>query len=293
MLGLLRMSVDEAIEALLVVAFSVFPEVSQQPSDRETNSRNLKESIESLLQARKIPLDTKLHDRNRLSTRCKVYVSTSYWLFHLLSFFSVLYATTATNIAHPHIFRTYLARGSSINPTIVEALCATISSPSHFSPVKIGPRLRQRTFVGGPLGTNNPTRELLKEASAVFGKDTHVAQIISIGCGTPHIPSIDDTMNERPVERLSAEMAAECHIIAHEISSRLGSVDAYRRFSVEMGVEYTEIDDWSVLRDIEIHTACYIEEAERTMSLDASLQQLRSQIGTVTLAELSMCPMSI
>jgi hypothetical protein len=42
-----------------------------------------------------------------------------------------------------------------------------MATPSHFLPVNIGPRLRERTFVGGSLGVSNSTRELLKEARTV------------------------------------------------------------------------------------------------------------------------------
>jgi hypothetical protein len=85
MLGHLRMNVNEAIDALLEVALSVFPEGSQQTSDPETNSRNLKMSIERLLQARGLPPDTKMVDRSRPSMRCNVYV----FVLLLISFFKL------------------------------------------------------------------------------------------------------------------------------------------------------------------------------------------------------------
>jgi hypothetical protein len=73
MLGHLRMNVDEAVDALITVATTVFGEDSQDPVDPVTNSKHLKEAIEELLQTREIPVDSKMYERDRPQTRCKVY----------------------------------------------------------------------------------------------------------------------------------------------------------------------------------------------------------------------------
>jgi hypothetical protein len=74
MLGHFRMNINQAIDSLLDVAFAVFPEGSQQASNPETNSNKLKAAIEDILQARQIPLDTKMNEPSRPQTGCKVYV---------------------------------------------------------------------------------------------------------------------------------------------------------------------------------------------------------------------------
>jgi hypothetical protein len=66
------MNVDEAIDALITVATAIFPEDSQDTTDPEANSRNLKEAIENMLQARNIQLNTKMYERSRPQPRCKV-----------------------------------------------------------------------------------------------------------------------------------------------------------------------------------------------------------------------------
>ncbi|KIM20866.1 hypothetical protein M408DRAFT_81414, partial [Serendipita vermifera MAFF 305830] len=174
MLGVLRMNINEAIEALLDIASGVFPETSLEEIDRETNTRNLHEAVEAMLQARSISLDIKMNEDTREQTRCKV----------------ALYVANSADLNHPQVFRTYSSRGSSLNPTILEAICATMALPSYFLPVKIGPLRRQQSFVGGVLGSNNPTRMLLEEASKLYGKDRRVAQIISLGCGLPRVLSL-------------------------------------------------------------------------------------------------------
>jgi hypothetical protein len=78
MLGHLRMNVDEAVDALITVATAVFGEGSQGPADPVTNLKHLKEAIEELLQTREIPVDSKMYERDRPQTRCKVYGYSSY-----------------------------------------------------------------------------------------------------------------------------------------------------------------------------------------------------------------------
>jgi len=74
MLGHLRMNVDEAIDALINVATAVFAEESQDVVDSNSNSKNLKNAIEELLQAREIPVNFKMYEGDRPQARCKVYV---------------------------------------------------------------------------------------------------------------------------------------------------------------------------------------------------------------------------
>jgi hypothetical protein len=215
-------------------------------------------------------------------------MSSSYRMLKCLTFLRVLYAATSARINHSHAFRTYSSRGSSLNPTIIEAICATISVPLYFLPVKIGPERRAQRFVGGPFGANNPTRELLKEASFAFGRDKRVAQIISIGCGTSHTLSLKGAMGEAGEGRLLKEIAVDCHTVAQELSSRLSSVEAYHRFNVESGMEDIGFDNWSLLGDIETHTRSYIEADTITRDLEVSLRYLRGKVGTITLEQLSM-----
>jgi hypothetical protein len=78
MLGLLKMTVDEAIEALITVATAVFAGDSQDVVDQESNSENLKNAIEEVIQIRELPVNTKMYERDRPQTRCKVYVYSHY-----------------------------------------------------------------------------------------------------------------------------------------------------------------------------------------------------------------------
>lgn len=207
--------------------------------------------------------------------------------FRISTSFRALYAATSANLEHPQVFRTYPSRGSSFNPTIVEALCATITIPSHFISTKIGLRLRQQDFIGGPLGSNNPTKELLKEANAIFGKDTRVAQILSLGAGKPRVLSLQASATLEDVGQLMKGMMADCEIVARELARRLYNVDAYHRLNVEAGMEGIPIDNWTVLGSIESQTNAYTDTIAVTNALELSVKNLLERIGTATLEQLS------
>jgi len=72
MLGHLRMDVEEATNALITIADSVFPEGSDGKLDRELNTRRLKEAVGEMLLGKGISLDTKMNDVRRPAARCKV-----------------------------------------------------------------------------------------------------------------------------------------------------------------------------------------------------------------------------
>ena len=158
--------------------------------------------------------------------------------------------------------------------------------PSYFLPAKTG--RSHQSFVGGALGANNPTRELLKEAGTVFGNERRVAQVISIGCGVPPMLSLQAITGETGAGRLLKEIPNECERLAKELATRLYDVDAYLRLSVEKGIGNIEMDQWGMLGDIEMHTACYIETQAIAQVIEVSLKRLRRRPGTVTLGHLSM-----
>jgi hypothetical protein len=165
-----------------------------------------------------------------------------------------------------------------------------MATPSYFSPIKIGPRGRQQTFIGGPRGAYNPTRELLKEASSIFGKERLVAQIVSLGCGRSHIYSVERSTNTEGASRSVQEMAADCEAVANELSTRLCDMDAYLRLNVDRGMENLVMNEWEDLGPIETHTSAYIETAEVSESIETSLKSLQGCTGTVTLGEISPYP---
>ncbi|KIM28992.1 hypothetical protein M408DRAFT_329034 [Serendipita vermifera MAFF 305830] len=270
MLGYLRMNVNQAIDEVLTLTDLLSFNKSNGDIDREINSNSLKESLENMLQARRIALETKMKDTDSLHQKPKV----------------VLYAASTANITHPHAFRTYPARGSNLDPTMVEALCATTAIQSHFLPIKVGPPRLQKSFIGGALGANNPTRLLLEEASSIYGKHRRVAQILSLGCGLPQVLSIHHSDKPDP-DRMLKEMTADCEAVANELSTRLLNIDAYIRLNVNRGMEMVRMEGWNDLGAVETHTASYLTIAFVSESIDTSLRYLQNRAGTITLSQIN------
>jgi hypothetical protein len=202
-------------------------------------------------------------------------------------FFRALYTAAASNPSHPVSLRNYKHRGSSLNSTIVDAICATMATPPYFSPIKFGPRGRQQAFNGGPRGANNPTRELLKEASTAFGKEKLVAQIVSLGSGRSDISSMERNLDTEGINSPFQEMATDCETVAKELSTRFCGMDEYLRLNVERGMDHFLMNQWDDLGPIESHTSAYVETAEISETIEASLRRLRGGTGTVALGEIS------
>jgi hypothetical protein len=68
------MTADQTIDSLLAVASAVFPDESDRKSTPEMNMKNLREAIKDVLEARSIPVETRMNDKTSTQTKCKVCV---------------------------------------------------------------------------------------------------------------------------------------------------------------------------------------------------------------------------
>lgn len=76
MLGHLKMTIDQAIDALLNMASVVFPDGSDGGSNPESNMKILREFLEDMLETHNIQADTKMYNKSMSRGGCKVYVFT-------------------------------------------------------------------------------------------------------------------------------------------------------------------------------------------------------------------------
>lgn len=162
---------------------------------------------------------------------------------------------------------------------------ATMATPDWFPPISIGTRFRREKLVGGTVGYNNPTREGLKEAKAVFGADTPVASVLSFGSGQQATPKLGN--GENAWISLLYKMAFDCERTAIELSQYMSNVPAYHRLSVDREMENLPITAWEEddLGAISSYTATY--STKITGPLDKIVEDLLKRIGTVTLSQLS------
>jgi hypothetical protein len=100
--------------------------------------------------------------------------------------------------ALPTVFRTYSGKGlRSSSCALWEAARATTATPGFFEPIRIR-NLSNGTaiaYVGGGLGSNNPSEIALKEARKIWPLYTNFG-VVSIGTGQPSantIPNMDET----------------------------------------------------------------------------------------------------
>ncbi|KIM22236.1 hypothetical protein M408DRAFT_292223 [Serendipita vermifera MAFF 305830] len=265
------MHVEEAIGALLTVASSVFPPDEDHQSSPEENQRKLIQCLNKILRERGFSVDTKLYDKASPPVKCKV----------------LIYAAASANLEQARAFRSYASRGLKIDATIVEAVCATMATPSFFPPFTIGPEKRKEAFVGAPLGANNPIQELLKEAEAVFGRDGRVSLILSLGLsGSLTISTNPPGFTKQALGTVKA-LAADCERVAKELSSRLCNVDAHLRISVNFEQDDAKLDDWSIITSIESEANRYLATQSGSATVDACLRLLQERIGTVTLQRIN------
>jgi hypothetical protein len=162
-----------------------------------------------------------------------------------------------------------------------------MATPSYFTSVKAGSRGREQTFAGGPLGANNPTRELLREAGTIFGNEKRVAQVISIGGGWESDAPINPMDTENVAGQWLNSITTDCETVASELSTRLFTVDAYVRLNVNIEMGAASMSDWTGLSAIGSQTSAYLETAAVARTFEMSLQYLRSRVGTATLGQIS------
>ena len=70
--GHLRMTPEEAIEELSMIAQAVFSNEPTELTTPTTNMSNLRRAVEDMLERRGIPTDVKLYDKQLARAKCKV-----------------------------------------------------------------------------------------------------------------------------------------------------------------------------------------------------------------------------
>jgi hypothetical protein len=70
--GPLRMTPEEAIEELAMIARAVFPNEAAELTTSTTKMSNLRRAVEHMLERRGLPTDIKLKDKQLATAKCKV-----------------------------------------------------------------------------------------------------------------------------------------------------------------------------------------------------------------------------
>ncbi|KAG4433866.1 hypothetical protein IFR05_010652 [Cadophora sp. M221] len=249
LLGRLRLSVPQAIEKYGELSKHVFSEQKRSWQDGKFKASRLEEAI------RKVLIDTLGQGRDEERMRgegigtCKTFVC-------------ALPARQVTS--SPRLFRSYVSRDPSYNPTIWEAARATSAAPGFFKRISIGEPGVKEDFVDGALGHNNPVQLAVQEAIQGYEPDTKVACIVSIGTGKTRLAGFEKPgLLQRviPIDLIKtlATMATSSETASKILEERYRNCPGlYHRLNVETGLTEIALGEWEKLSEVKTHTLAYL-----------------------------------
>lgn len=169
--------------------------------------------------------------------------------------------------------------------TIIEAALATCATQPAFGPVAFGLNYRKKEYIGAGLGANNPVREVITEACSLFGGDSTVASLLSVGTGHPGIIILPSDGTEKDLYSVMRETMNNCTEKAQEIKQKIGRSGIYFRFSVDQGMQNDHLSRALDLAWIVTQTEGYLED--QVDQLEAFTKHIQTPINNVTLNQLS------
>lgn len=193
-----------------------------------------------------------------------------------------------TNAANKVSLRTYPLRSQLASPiTIIDAILSTCAVQPTFSPVTSGSGYNKKEYIASILGAANPVRELITEAHSLFGGDSSVASLLSVGAGHPGVLFLapDGGANLHAVMH---NMMNDCEQRAQEMERQIGRVGIYFRFSVEQGMQNDclgpVVDPGQVVAQTESYMADHMTEEK----ISGFVQNFDAATRLITLDQLGM-----
>jgi predicted acylesterase/phospholipase RssA len=171
MLGRLRIKTDEALDTYNTLAQAIFSKENKKwkGQDGMFKASTLEREVKKLVSKKE--RGERMLDPSSSTSKGKAFVC----------------AMPANNMEYPRRFRTYPVRAlASANCQIWEAARATSAAPTFFKRIEIDDGSGgKEEFIDGGLRCNNPTKQVLEEAKAIFSHSRLVGCIVSIGTGHP------------------------------------------------------------------------------------------------------------
>lgn len=182
--------------------------------------------------------------------------------------------------------RTYRPRGSRVDYTLAEAVCASMALSPWFSPISIGNRLTRRTFAGVGNGFHNPTQELLKEAETIFGSEARVSCLINLGSG-----SLNEASGQQEDEssKITRVIAQECEMMANQLLFQHSASRFYYRLSANCIPDVSKMmsfDD-DIQERVVVQTIEYLELDNTSNIVNVIVEALKERQGRATLSQIS------
>ncbi|KAG0647789.1 Patatin phospholipase domain-containing 8 [Hyphodiscus hymeniophilus] len=253
MLGRLRMSIDECIEAFKTISEIVF---KNNPSSFSRvmggvlgrpffDAALLEGAVKDILTTRGLGEDAKFCEEE--DANCKVFVS----------------ATRAQSV-HAVLLRSYttwVASEENYDCFIWEAARATSAAPLFFESTKL--EASSATFVDGGLHLNNPITEVINEAESLWPGAPHKS-IVSIGTGWIDVKGLDvSQLKCHNVVKTCIDLALNSNKEAQKFirgnkGKDLAEAGIYHRFDVDRGIETVSLDQWQKMDEVDAFTQAYL-----------------------------------
>jgi predicted acylesterase/phospholipase RssA len=260
MLGRLRMRTDEAIETYNTLARAIFSKGNKKwkGQDGLLKASTLEDKVKKLVSSKE--QGERMLDPSTYTTKGKAFVC----------------AMPARNMEYPRRFRTYPVRAlASANCEIWEAARATSAAPTFFKRIAISDGSGGTDeFVDGGLRCNNPAKQVLEEAKAIFGNNQAVGCLVSIGTGYPGTIGLvrpDSFQKFLPTKMVDVlqRIATDCETTANELSARFQEHEKFfYRFNVEHGAEGISLKEWKKMDQMRQHTTAYMTKVAVSKAID-------------------------
>ncbi|KAI1802241.1 FabD/lysophospholipase-like protein [Daldinia bambusicola] len=148
---------------------------------------------------------------------------------------------------------------------IWEAARATTAAPSYFDPIVLSRGGDSRAFIDGAMGCNNPAKEVVDEAAALFGTDCVLGCLVSLGTGFSGEVTIGQA--QKGLKKIiglinNLKKIATNTEEVHEGLRRLirADLDTYFRFQLPTGAENIRLHDYKKLDELSRLMKLYIEK---------------------------------
>jgi hypothetical protein len=195
-------------------------------------------------------------------------------------------ASLSASATSKAVLRTYVARSQVPSTiTVIDAALASCSAQPDFTPVSSGSGRKRKVYVAAGLGANNPVSDVITEAHELFGGDSSVAFLLSLGTGHPGTIPVPPDGNV-DIHKLMRDMMNDCEQRAQEVERRLGRVGIYFRFSVKQGMQNIHGDQITDPSWISSQTDAYLLDQKTSENLDTLLQTSNAPNRHVTLSQL-------
>ncbi|KAF2812175.1 FabD/lysophospholipase-like protein [Mytilinidion resinicola] len=272
MLGRLRMSVGESIDAYLALSDRIFQKKRHRVTVKGNiqgrfDSEELARAVKEVIRNQGLEEDALLKDAP--DAACKVFVCAT--------------SGETSETACLTSYRSPRGNNDLLNSVKTwEACRATSAASSFFDRIAVG-RFGEE-FLDGGTGANNPVWELWNQAQLIWGPqplEDRIKCVVSIGTGVPSLkPFRDDVLH---IGETLVAIATETEQTAKNFQrdkAHLDNTGRYYRFNVARGLQDIGLEESKKTKEIAAATRLYIESPE-------VFKQMQACVDNVTRREYS------